>query len=192
MIVGYMKNKAKIVAILCSFFWSSLGFAQDSSVDWKLYGGASSKQVGENQFCFYDAAGISQEAKGHIRVWTKCLLVKDMDQIDIKKDFGGQIVEGAAEKVHNHYVPPYAKIENSNFDQAIDIIRYEVTADVSDVEPSSRIFYELNCTDNMMRELDISVSENGKSGSIHKPREWQYIAPETNGSRLSKLLCPSQ
>jgi hypothetical protein len=33
------------------------------------------------------------------------------------------------------------------------------------------------------------VEIGGKSGSSHTASEWKYVAPETNGARVMKLLC---
>jgi hypothetical protein len=63
---------------------------------------------------------------------------------------------------------------------------------MSDIAPRARIFYELNCSEKMLRELSIYIqAADGKSGSRDKPREWQYVSPETNGTRLLKLVCRS-
>lgn len=55
-----------------------VAFAQSTTVDWKLYGGASF--AGE-AVCFYDAEGVTQEPVAQIRVWTKCLGQKDLDAL---------------------------------------------------------------------------------------------------------------
>jgi len=44
----------------------------------------------------------------------------------------------------------------------------------------------------MMRELSIFVASRGKSGSIDKPRDWQYVPPEGNAANLLKISCPKQ
>lgn len=61
--------------------------AQELSVDWKFYGGAS---VQGSDFCFYDAKGVIQTPDGHMRVWTKCLPQKDLDSIDPKTELRRQ------------------------------------------------------------------------------------------------------
>jgi len=95
-----MKCVGTLIYILFAVVGSSPAvLAQALSVDWKFYGGAS---LGGDSECFYDAKGVVQGPDGHIRVWTKCLLQKDMDSIDIKKDFDGTILENTAQKVANH------------------------------------------------------------------------------------------
>jgi hypothetical protein len=176
--------------ILLAIVGASVGSAQALEVDWKYYGGAPTDD-GES-VCFFDVAGIVREPDSHMRVWTKCLLQKDIEGIDIKNDFDGRILEDTAKQVAHYYVPPIAAIETVNVDQAMEITRYEETADIASLQPSARIFYELNCPERMMRELSIYIQTKGKIGSIEKPSQWKYVPPEGNGARLLKILCPLQ
>jgi hypothetical protein len=168
---------------------ASAALPQELVVDWKFYGGASLPNDGYN-VCFYDASGVVREPDNHIRVWTKCLPQKDIDNVDIKKDFGGKILENTAEKVAHHYMPPFGVAEVMDADQSMQVTEYEEVANISGIEPHARIFYELNCPERMLRELSLYVQENGKSGLKDKPSDWKYVPPEGNGARLLKILCP--
>ena len=164
--------------------------AQPLGVDWKFYGGAS---VGaDHEYCFYEAKGVAQDRDGHIRVWTKCLPQKDIEAVDMGKDFDGKILENTAEKVAHYYVPPIARVETIDVNQSMVITGYEETANIAAIQPRARIFYELNCSVRMLRELSISIQAEGKVGSVNKPSEWKHISPEGNGAALLKILCPSQ
>jgi len=125
-----------------------------------------------------------------IRVWTKCLPQKEIDNIDIENAFEGRILKDAAQKVTKYYVPPITSIENFSADQLVTIIQYEVTAGIARIEPQATILYELNCHEKMIRELSVSLKIKGRSGQSDKPYAWRYAAPETNGARLLSLLCP--
>ena len=71
-----------------------------------------------------------------------------------------------------------------------DFSAFEEIANIANIEPSARIFYEIDCSKIMLRELSVQiVNVGGKSGSTHSVSEWHYVAPETNGARLQKLLC---
>jgi hypothetical protein len=94
------------------------------------------------------------------------------------------------------YIPPYSLVEDTSSDQATEVAKSigvainEKIADVGDIQPVARIFYELDCPKTMLRELSIEVVDlDGRSGSKHSASEWKYVAPETNGARLQKLLC---
>jgi len=113
-----------------------------------------------------------------------------LDSVDIKSELGNKIIENGGRKVADGYVPPYALIEDINFDQAVDIIRSEETANLSDIRPQARFFYELNCSERMMRRLSTYVRINGKDGFDDKPTSWQHISPESGGANLLKILCP--
>jgi hypothetical protein len=118
--------------------------AQTSSVDWKFYGSA---KLDGDVICFYDANSVSKQPAGLLRVWTKCLSQKELDQIDIEKDFDGKILEATAKKVAHHYVPPIALVENIDFDQSVVVTQYEQTADLGNIQPYIRVFEELDCSE---------------------------------------------
>lgn len=160
--------------------------AQLLDVDWKLYGAAS---VSGQSFCFYDEKGITQQPDGHIRVWTKCIPQSELDGA-FEKDPDKKIVEATAQKVARYYVPPIAKLQNLDANDAMVMTGYEEVADLAGIPPQSRIFYELNCRDRMLRELSIDLNINGQIGSKNKPGEWKFVSPEGNGASLLKLLCP--
>jgi hypothetical protein len=173
------------LAVTCILALLPASFASAAEVDWKMYGFVP----GKSAYCFYDANSVTHTADKHLRVWAKCLLERELEDVDIKSPLGGKIVENAGRKVANTYVPPYTLVENIDFDQAIRIIQYEETANLSDIQPSGRFFYELNCPERMMRTLDTYVRESGKDGFSHEATAWQHVPPEGGGAALVKILC---
>jgi hypothetical protein len=162
------------------FFWAfilftvarvPIGFTQ-AGIDWKFYGGAS-------------VDGAVQEPGNQIRVWTKCLPQEALDHVDT----AGKMTEDAAQKIRDGYVPPIVVAGDMKFDQVPDIVGYEEIANLGDIQPQSRIFYEIGCSERMIRELSSYIEAKGKVGSSDTPKEWQHVAPETNGARLLKILC---
>lgn len=91
----------------------------------------------------------------------KCLLQKDLDSIDVKKDFDGKILENTAQKVAHHYVPPIATVEIIDANQRMVITQYEETANIGNIQINSDIFYELNCSEQMLLELSMHFLVNG-------------------------------
>jgi len=157
-------------------------------VDWKMYGSADGPS-----HCFFDAKGVVKTDDRHMRVWTKCLLEKNLNGVDIEKDFDGRILENAVQKLAGLYVPPIALVQETiDPKQRMAITAYEEIANIAPIEPQARIFYELDCSDKMIRELTVSLRVDGKSGSTDKPSDWKHVAPETNGNRLLKILCSQQ
>jgi hypothetical protein len=110
---------------------------------------------------------------------------KDMNAFDYKSDLGKKIVEASADKIASHYFPPYAAIDDVSFDIMMNLVGSEQLADLSYIQPVSRIFYELNCSEKMYRQLSISML----SGGTDAPSIWKYTPPEGNGANLNKLLC---
>jgi len=117
------KRVGVLVCLLFATVCSSAGLAQPSSVDWKAYGGAKlAAKNNEDVTCFYDANSVLQQPDRHIRVWTKCLLEKEIAGLDEKSDIGKKAIENAAEKVAHDYVPPYAVIDqNVDFNKSLEI-----------------------------------------------------------------------
>jgi hypothetical protein len=183
-----MKHAGKFGVVLLALA-SATGMALASDVDWKMYGFASLEGA---EICFYEANSVAHPADGHVRVWTKCLSQKEMDDIDIKHDFGGQILENAAQKVAQYYLPPFTEVEKIDVDQAITITQYEETANIAYIQPHAKIYYDLDCSQKMLRELSVDISAKGKRGGTDKPSAWRYIPPEGNGANLLKILCPMQ
>src|SRR5215471_4910308 len=116
--------------IACSFGLVFAAPAQAADVDWKMYGTAS---IDGGVVCFYEGKGIIARAPSILRVWTKCLLQKDLDAVDMGSEVGKKIVESAARKMGNIYVPLIAVAEDIDFDQAIGVVTYEETANLSNI-----------------------------------------------------------
>lgn len=106
----------------CAFALALTASAQAADVDWKMYGTASDMGV----VCFYDAKGVV--TRPALRVWTKCLLQKDVDSVDVNSELGKKIVDSGARKLIEGYVPPIALVEDMDGDQAIGVIQHEETA----------------------------------------------------------------
>jgi hypothetical protein len=181
-------QKVLILSLVGLFVSMTDVHAQAVGVDWKLYGFATIKTSGPSE-CFFDSKGATNGPDHHVRVWTKCLSQKDIDDLDSQKESVDKVMKNTAEKMERGYVPPLAQVRHINVNEMMVIIALEETANISSIQPQSRIFYELDCGGQMLRELSIDIQVQGKSARINLPREWQYAAPETNGAALLKILC---
>src|SRR5215469_754553 len=92
-----------IASVLTLF--ATLASAQTANVDWKYYGRAvPNERAGKIELtCFYDANSIDDPTSGHVRVWTKCMDEKDMNNFDYNSDLGKKIIKAAAQKVAAYY-----------------------------------------------------------------------------------------
>ena len=160
--------------------------AKAADVDWKMYGGAS---VSEPKICFYDAKSVVRTPERLVRVWTKCFSRKDLNGVDVDKDFAGKISKNAARKMQDGYMPPIGLVEEIDFDHALVIAMYEEIANVSGIHPQTTISYEFNCPQKIVRELSIDLRVNGQGGSKNTPSNWRYVPPEGNEASLRKILC---
>jgi hypothetical protein len=99
--------------------------------------------------------------------------------------------EGTARKVGSYYVPPIAAVETINVDQSMTITQYEVTADIDNIQPQAQIFYELNCSERMTRELSMNLQAKVKNGSFDKPSDWKSSSLNDLLFRGQLLLSPA-
>ena len=112
--------------------------AQSTDVDWKLYGFVTVSKTSGPSECFFDAKGTINAPDRHIRVWTKCLSQKELNDIDIGKTFQGKILRNAAEKVAGGYVPPLALTRRDiDLDRMVTIITHEEAASIALLQPQS-------------------------------------------------------
>jgi hypothetical protein len=166
-----------------------------SDVDWKYFG--SITVSGDETSCFFDLRGYVEAPDRHIKVWVKCLRMKAMESIDIEKDFGGKIRTDTIKKMVDGYIPPYSLPKDTDSDQATEVAKSmgvainEKIADVSDIKPAIRIFYELDCSKALLRALNIAVFDvDGRiRSSKDSATEWKYVPPETTVASLQKILC---
>ncbi len=101
-------------------------------------------------------------------------------------EFGGKIVENAARKLVDKYVPPIALIEDIDI---VTVTWYEETANISGIQPQARFFVELNCSERMMQRLSTYVRIKDRDGWINKLSGWEYVPPESISATLLKILC---
>jgi hypothetical protein len=182
-----MKPAAILTYLFIATASTAASFAQELDVDWKLYGGA--KIGGVDDACFYDAKGVAQGPENHLRVWTKCIGIQSLNDVDTKNGPNQKIIENAAQKIAHGYVPPIIVAGSVEFQSIPDITAMEEIADIANIQPHGRILYEIDCANQMLRELSIAIQVGGKTGSSSKPGDWKYISPETNAATLSKILC---
>ncbi len=148
-----MGSLAKLILIACiALMAAPIAMAED--VDWKLYGGAT---LSGPSFCFYDAHSVSRNSTGTIRVWTKCLAQKDLDSVLLDN----RMVDSAANKILEGYVPPIVVFGKMDFDQVPSIVGYEEIANAGAIKPQAQIYDELNCLERMSRRLSTSMYVEG-------------------------------
>jgi hypothetical protein len=174
----------RLVALALLALITSGSNSLGAEVDWKMYGGLSAEPDG-NEYCFYEERGVIRPQAHSVRVWTKCLLQKDLEAFPPDKPYYRAEIDMGASRAAHYYLPPLSTIERMKPDQIMQTSIYETVADLADYEPKARIFYELDCRQKRMRELSISVGNN----HIEAPMPWKDVGPESNGANLLELLC---
>jgi hypothetical protein len=180
-----MKRAARLSVALAAFA-AMTASAQAADGDWKMYGGAS---VSAPEICFYDAKGVVRTPERLVRVLTKWFSRKDLDNIDVDKDFAGRISKNAARKMQDRYMPPIGLVQDIDADHAFLVAMYEEIANISGIQPQATISYEFNCPQKIMRELSIDLRDNAQRGAKTTPSNWRYVPAEGNEASLLKILC---
>jgi hypothetical protein len=149
-----------------------------------LIGSSTARQT-INSDAFTTPIACRFNPAGHLRVWTKCL---DEDEMEAtaSSDRDENIIKLTAKKIVSRYMPPIAKVFNfpSN-DQLVSVVQYETTANVSSLKPTVTIYWEISCSEKMIRTIQLSTRSR-----VHKmlaQADWTYVEPETN--RLLKMVC---
>jgi len=181
-----MKRAGILSVVALVAFAAITATAQAADGDWKMYGGAS---VSAPEICFYDVKGAVRTPERLVRVSTKCFSRKDLDNVDVDKDFAGRISKNAARKMQDGYMPPIGLVEDIDVDHALVVAMYEEIANISGIQPQATFSYELNCPQKIMRELSIDLRDNRHRGSKNTPSNWRYVPPEGNEASLLKILC---
>jgi len=127
-----------------------------------MYNWTAQNSDGFPAVCFYDANGVVHGSDRHVRVWTKCLLQKDLDGVDPKSEIGKKMVENAGRKIADIYVPPYALFHDIDHDQAIIVTGWEVVANLGGLQTRARFLVELNCSERMTRRLSTTAQAADK------------------------------
>jgi hypothetical protein len=179
-------KRAGRLSVASVAFAAIIATAQAADVDWKMYSGAS---VSGPEICFYDANGAVRTPERLVRVSTKCFSRKDLDNVDVDKDFAGKISKSAARKMQEGYMPPIGLVENIDGDRAFVVAMYEEIANISGIQPETTGSYEFNCPQKIMRDLSIDLRDNVQRGSKNIPSNWRYVPQAGNEASLLKILC---
>jgi hypothetical protein len=180
-----------LMALFLALTGASGVCAQTGDTDWQMYGAADFGKMGGKQRQFFDAAGVIRRNNGHVEVWTKSLSEKDMDRVQRDgSDLQTKIVARAAyQKLHGYRPPLSVALKRDDDGTVVQIIMDEATANMSAVEPTVRILYDVDCPNRLFRALSMQLTVNGNPQDKETPSEWKHVAPETSVANLLKLLC---
>jgi hypothetical protein len=168
----------------------SCAYAQGADADWKMYGTFDLANVGGMQDVFFDAANVVRKDGGQVEVWTKTLSVKALKSFDsAPASLHQKVAETAVQKLRAGYRPPISKMTELDDGATTAIIALEVIADLAVIEPTTRILYEFDCPNRLVRELSTHVLFDGKLQTQDTPAAWKHVAPETLIAELLKIVC---
>ncbi len=173
------------IALLITIFLSG---AKVQGADWKFYG-TSDLSKSETVIAYYDAESIERLSEGHVKAWTKTISLSEVERI-MKVE---EVSKKAERKIKARYVPPYILSTlkpKPSFDDTMRIIVWEEAANYDVIKSKIKVFYELNCKRNKIRNLSITSYKND-GGPETRPKidEWTSISPKSNAETLHNILC---
>lgn len=160
--------------------------AQDT--EWIVYGAATLDNEGSS-FCFYDNKGIKTTPEGTKKVWTKCILEKLIGLNNLPEKEQKIATRKAAIRLIKGIPPKISKVMDLDKDQLTIILGHEEVANSGIIPYQSQMQAELKCSEQSYRflHIDIVVNDNHNASDMHE--KWKDIPPESNTSRLAKLVC---
>jgi len=160
---------------------------QIKAADWKLYGFTTFQT---QALALFYSANVRRLPNGHIELWTKGLSTKGIQNIQNPKA-SDELARRVAWKLARSYVPPIATTDKLTQEATINAVTSEEIADGGLIRPTIRILYELDCFEQLIRELSTYADSGGETQSSNDVQEWQHVAPETTASTLTAMLCRS-
>ncbi len=178
-------RKILFIALLIIIF---LKGAEVHGADWKYYG-VSDLSKSETMIAYYDAESIERFSNGHVKAWTKTISLSEVERI-MKVE---EVSKKAERKIEARYVPPYILSNpkpKPGSDDTMRIIVWEEAANYDVIKSKIKVFYELNCKRNKIRNLSITDYKND-GGPETRPKidEWTAISPKSNVETLHNILC---
>jgi len=125
------------VAAIVAIISSQSASAQVKPPDWRLYGFFNFD--GRDVELFYLASGLRRNGDGNIEVWTKGLPMREVTNAKPDKAHA----EDAARKLLSGYLPPVARTQKVPQPVLMSLIAAEETANSGDVDPVTRVMWEL-------------------------------------------------
>ena len=162
--------------------------ANASCSDWKYYGGTEIKYKAI-LLVFYDLNSIKITDK-YIKVWIKSVSESDIDIFVSDDNRMKSTYNKSQYKVDSGYLTPYSKV-TPEVTTSLDFyfVLFEEAANNSSLSVKNKMLYEIDCSENKMRVLNIMSFGNGEIVEINDMTEWSYISPDSNTETLGKILC---
>jgi len=174
-----MNHIARLALLGCLLVTSAI--AADAP-NWTLFGWT------EDTSQFFAMGDVERLPNGNLQVWTKGLSVEQVnsavDRAAKSKDDRGRMVWATIVAE-----PAISQVKHLNQDELFNAAIEEDVANHSDLQPVTRVLYEVDCSNKLMRALSVYARKNGKSEVSNHPGEWMHIPPETNAANLHALLC---
>lgn len=157
-----------------------------NAAEWKVFGAHETN--GKKELLFFQADGVVRKPSGYVQVWVKILKQSDIDRVAGHKDKqrAGRMVE----RLLSGYVPPILRNEKKNdADQVFYFTLAEDVASTAEVKVRTRILYEVDCAERLVRTLSVYVANDKSSKSSDEVGTWAHVAPESNADELLPLVC---
>ena len=147
---------------------------------------------------FFDSAGMKTLSDGHLAIWVKSIPRKKLQIFDKQAPKMGvnQMYDDAVAKAAVRLLTESRmSIERVltvkiNKEARAEMMLFEALADGGSIEAKYKIFFEIDCRNDLMRSLSTFLTgPEGEVSSSEMPSQWLHVPPETAGSNLVALTC---
>lgn len=154
---------------------------------WKLMGYSEKHKTRKirTDMIFYDSSSVEKLEKGIVRMW-----IKDVDAHIIKSgENDSEVVNKAAIKEAEGYIPPCTKIKKSEFEDTHEITLFETVANLQRMQPKTMMQTEVDMAKKKFRTLLIRIYKpNGNIATGTPQPDWNRIEPHSNFETLYEIL----
>jgi hypothetical protein len=154
---------------------------------WKLMGYSEKHKTRKirTDMIFYDSSSVVKLENGIIRLW-----IKDVGAPVIKSgENDSEIINKAAIKEAEGYIPPCTKIRKAEFEDIHEIILFETVANLQRMQPKTMMQTEIDVAKKKFRTLLIRIYKpNGNIATGTAQPYWNRIEPQSNFETLYEIL----
>lgn len=149
--------------------------------DWAYY--ATIDSAGGKQDFFFLRSDIKTTPDGHIRVWAKGLPDSELARVKLTED--------QLQRTFGRIIAKPSSLPGITDDQKSVVAAYEVLAAVGNIAPKTRVLWELDCPNEMLRTLSMYLTNGSKHQDSNVTGQWMHSPPESTMSTLMAMVCPA-
>jgi hypothetical protein len=165
------------------------------ATDWRYFGHDLKESV--ETLTFFDGESVSHPTKNATRVWVKSIRASELARYVNAHEKA--VARESIRRMNAGQVPMFLSLPGfkpANKDEVLTAVALitsdEVVASAPDIQPVSKLLFEIDCIGKRIKLLDGFVYNDRGLVLNAKQGAFRSIAPDTNEEWLSLLTCPTK